>query len=218
MTLESTTSNQLSPVEHTLTSLIQQYLSLLQPENATFLAERLVAYNSSPHSYYMLAMCHYRSGSPKRAHAVLLNVPIEDEMGDCILHLAAQCCMDLRLWVQAEEYLMRNARSEYILFKKTVKDDAVLKQMTLDEWLVQCVENVEWTKAKKKTTKNSDDVDQLLVPVPNGAVGLKLLGDICRKTLRIEKAALYYRLSLKVCRFLYVHVRKMCAFLFKIFF
>lgn len=36
-------------------------------------------------------------------------------------------------------------------------------------------------------------------PVPNGAAGLHLLGDICKKSNRRERAMHYYRLSLKVC-------------------
>jgi hypothetical protein len=43
------------------------------------------------------------------------------------------------------------------------------------------------------------------IPIPNGAVGLKLLGDVCRRTLRIQKAALYYKLSLKVCSYIIIY-------------
>jgi hypothetical protein len=209
----------LSPVEQTLTSLIQQYLALLLPSNATFLAERLVAYKPSPHSHYMLAMCHYRSGSPKRAHSTLLNVPVDNELGDCILHLSAQCCVDLGLWSEAEDYLLRNARNEYSQFKKDAKDNEQLKNKTMEDWLGQLVEDVQMKhKMDHDNNKNGDneeeksdfDVDNqgrlnsllrtmdCCIPIPNGAVGLKLLGDICRRTLRNQKAALYYKWSLKV--------------------
>lgn len=215
----------LSPVEQTLTSLIQQYLSLLLPSNATFLAERLVAYNPSPHSHYMLAMCHYRSGSPKRAHSTLLNVPVDNEMGDSILHLSAQCCVDLGLWSEAEDYLLRNARIEYAQFKKDVKDDEDCKHKTMEEWFCQLVDDVEMKykrddgeeQKEKEESENENGTFALVhamvssIPIPNGAIGLKLLGDVCRRTLRNQKASFYYKLSLKVC-FLLLLLLWLCVF------
>jgi hypothetical protein len=35
-------------------------------------------------------------------------------------------------------------------------------------------------------------------PVPNGAAGLNLLGNICRKSCRKQRAMQYYRMSLQV--------------------
>lgn len=225
----------LSPVEQTLTSLIQQYLALLLPSNATFLAERLVAYKSSPHSHYMLAMCHYRSGSPKRAHSTLLNVPVDNEMGDCILHLSAQCCVDLGLWSEAEDYLLRNARNEYSQFKKDVKDNEQLKKKTMEDWLGQLVDDVQMKQNmdhdnnnngnNEEEKNNFDDDHQDLhnallrtmdfsIPIPNGAVGLKLLGDVYRRTLRNQKAALYYKWSLKVCIHLFQKQQMHCPMSF----
>ena len=62
----------LDTVEVTYTALIQQYLSLLCHDNASFVAERMVAYRPTQQSVYLLAMSYYRGGSPKKARSVLV--------------------------------------------------------------------------------------------------------------------------------------------------
>lgn len=62
----------LDTVEVTYTALIQQYLSLLCHDNASFVAERMVAYRPTQQSIYLLAMSYYRGGSPKKARSVLV--------------------------------------------------------------------------------------------------------------------------------------------------
>ena len=186
-------SQTLDSVETSFTSLIQQYLGLLQYDNATFLAERLVAYKSSPHAIYLLAMCYYRKGSPKSARSVLLNlsrgrfrgtISVTDKqqnaqenlMEDNILFLLSKCCLDLSLFAEAEEVILRRARFQYTNQKKNGTNSS---KETLEEWLSR--------------TNQSEPCQ-----IPNGAVGFGLLGDIFRKTRRRDKAALFYRMSLQV--------------------
>lgn len=191
-------SHALDPVETSFTSLIQQYLGLLQYDNATFLAERLVAHKSSPHAIYLLAMCYYRKGSPKSARSVLLNlsrsrfrasstnnkkhnITKDDLMEDNILYLLSKCCLDLSLYAEAEEVILRRARFQYTSAKKNGTNSS---KETFEEWL---------------SRTNQTETYQ----IPNGAVGLGLLGDICRKTRRRDKAALFYRMSLQVS---FIHI------------
>ena len=58
----------LTPIEKSFTSLIQQYLSLLLHDNATFLAERMVAHSPTLHSTYLHVMGHFRCRA-KRARS-----------------------------------------------------------------------------------------------------------------------------------------------------
>ena len=99
----------LSSIEATYTSLIQQYLAVLCIDNATFLAERLVATSKSNHSYYLLAICHYRAGSPQRAHKVLeqaKSAPSPD-----MQYLSARCLFEMQQYGAAEEALLHECRT-----------------------------------------------------------------------------------------------------------
>ena len=51
------------------------------------------------------------------------------------------------------------------------------------------------TNNSNTNTSNSSDG----FPIPNGASGLHLLGVVFQRTMRKEKAAIYYQMSLKVC-------------------
>jgi anaphase-promoting complex subunit 3 len=113
-----------SSVEATYTSLIQQYLSVLCIDNATFLAERFVAACKTSHSYYLLAICHYRAGSLRRAQRVLEDC--KDEHSPEMQYLLAKCYAELQQYGPAEDALLQNCRA---LFRKTEKDD-------IDEWIL----------------------------------------------------------------------------------
>jgi tetratricopeptide (TPR) repeat protein len=154
-------------LEETYTSLIQEYLQVMCLENATFLAERLVASCKSTNALYLLAICHYRSGAYRRALMVLEDVKATNPATD---YLTAKCCYDLECYGRAEEALLHQARSD---FKMTV---AAGGTSNMDEWMLETSP----------------------CPIPNGAAGLYLLGNICRKSSRKQRAMKYYRMSLQV--------------------
>ena len=169
-------------LEETYTSLIQEYLQVMCLENATFLAERLVATCGGPHrnhpspnALYMLAVCHYRSGATKRALMVLED--IRDPMPNAD-YLKAKCCYDLEYYGRAEEALLQDARSEFKLLQAGGMEGNTNHNInkSMDDWILE-------------TTP---------CPIPNGAVGLYLLGNICRKSSRKQRAMKYYRMSLQV--------------------
>ena len=172
-------------LEATYTSLIQEYLQVMCLENATFLAERMVATCQTTNAYYLLAVCHYRSGSPQRALSVLSKN--SSSSGGTKYHdsatayLKAKCCFDLQEYGQAEEALLGAARADYKEYKNSTRGnnlhkDTVNSLMGMDEWL----------------TETSP------CPIPNGAAGLYLLGNICRRSNRRRRAIDYYRMSLQV--------------------
>ncbi|KAI1320372.1 anaphase-promoting complex subunit cdc27 [Mortierella claussenii] len=86
-----------------LESIIQYSLDKFQFRNALFLAERLLSqvrgYSHSElereHARYLLATCHYRQGKPEMAWAVL-----EGSTSVKNRFLFAQCCLDLRRYVE----------------------------------------------------------------------------------------------------------------------
>ena len=156
-------------LEATYTSLIQEYLQVMCLENATFLAERMVATSKTTNALYLLAVCHYRSASPQRALSVLEDIK---EVGHAASqYLLAKCCLDLEQYGRAEEALLQQPRVHYKEFKATSTSS-----VTMDEWLVETSP----------------------CPIPNGAAGLYLLGNICRKSNRKQRAMQYYRMSLQV--------------------
>lgn len=163
-------------IVETYTSLIQQYLSVMCVENATFLAERLVATDKSSDSLYLLALCHHRAGAPLRALQVL-----EDcrETSANVQYLLAKSCYDVKHYGRAEEALLKPCREEY----RKSKNDGIsrveapsVSSKAMEKWILS-------------TTP---------CPIPNGAAGLFLLGNICRKSNRKARAINYYRMSLKV--------------------
>ena len=173
-------------LEATYTSLIQEYLQVMCLENATFLAERMVATCQTTNAYYLLAVCHYRSGAPQRALSVLSKN--SSTSGSTKYHdsatayLRAKCCFDLQEYGRAEEALLGAARADYKEYKNAArgnnlhKDGATNSLMGMDEWL----------------TETSP------CPIPNGAAGLYLLGNICRRSNRRRRAMDYFRMSLQV--------------------
>lgn len=163
-------SSSVATLEETYTSLIQEYLQVMCLENATFLAERLVATCKSTNALYLLAVCHYRSGAPRRALMVLEEVNESIASTD---YMTAKCCYDLGQYGRAEEVLLHQARADY---KAIVAAAATSAPASIDDWLL----------------------DISPCPVPNGAAGLYLLGNICRKSSRKQRAMKYYRMSLQV--------------------
>lgn len=111
----------------TYSSLIQQYLAVFLYENATFLAERLLASQKTNHAYYLLALCHYRSGKPQRSRDVLEEARSPSQE---MLYLLAKCCISLEDYPKAEEALLQNVRST---FRPTNNDHT---KQTVDEWIL----------------------------------------------------------------------------------
>jgi len=160
-------------LEETYTSLIQEYLQVMCLENATFLAERLVATcKSSTNALYLLAVCHYRSGAPRRALMVLEDVKQSNHATD---YLTSKCCYDLEYYGRAEEALLQQARADWKEGMATATNTATT---SMDDWLLETSP----------------------CPIPNGAAGMYLLGNICRKSSRKDRAMKYYRMSLQVRR------------------
>lgn len=173
-------------LEETYTALIQEYLQVMCLENAIFLAERMVAtFPGSTHARYLLGVCHYRARAPQRALAVLESISLPTPAASYVM---AKCCFDLKQYNRAEEILLEAARINYQQYKLSVGvaaeqgstyDHASADadaMMTMDEWLVETSP----------------------CPVPNGAAGLYLLGNICRRSTQKQRAMKYYRLSLQV--------------------
>ena len=117
----------MSAVEATYSSLIQQYLSVFCVDNATFLAERLVATCKTNHAYYLLALCHYRAGSPQRARCVLQQ---GKEPTPAMQYLLAKCCTDMKEYGPAEEALLHDCRAKFR--QARTEDD----KLDMDEWIL----------------------------------------------------------------------------------
>ena len=156
-------------LEATYTSLVQQYLQVMCLDNATFLAERMVATCKTANAFYLLAVCHYRSSSPQRALMVLDQVK---DHNSSTKYLQAKCCYDLEQYGRAEEALLQQARADYKTYKLTTS----VSPLSIDEWIVQASPS----------------------PIPNGAAGLYLLANTCRRSNRKNRAMDYYRMSLQV--------------------
>lgn len=186
----ATATQQESSLEEIYTSLIQEYLQVMCLDNATFLAERMVASCRSIHAWYLLGVCHYRSNAPQRALSVLEHNGGFLKEHPPTAYLMAQCCFQLQQYGRAEEVLLQTARSDYREYKANYNHLNNLQQqqqgndninnlnepMTMDEWMVE----------------------HSPCPVPNGAAGLNLLGNVCRRSNRKRRAMEYYRMSLQV--------------------
>jgi anaphase-promoting complex subunit 3 len=181
--------HQAESLEATYTSLIQEYLQVMCLENATFLAERMVASCRSINAWYLLGVCHYRSNAAQRALSVLEHNSAFLKEHPPTAYLMAKCCFQLQQYGRAEEILLQTARADYREYKtnychqqhsnKTfINDDADDRggPMTMDEWILESSP----------------------CPIPNGAVGLYLLGNVCRRSNRKRRAMEYYRMSLQV--------------------
>ena len=178
-----TTQQQAENLEATYTSLIQEYLQVMCIENATFLAERMVASFRSTNAWYLLGVCHFRSNAPQRALSVLENNLASLKEHPPTAYLMAKCCFQLQQFGRAEEVLLEAARADYKDYKGTFlqnheNGDNSDKDgpLTMDEWLVETSP----------------------CPIPNGAAGLYLLGNVCRRSNRKRRAMEYFRMSLQV--------------------
>ena len=171
---------------------------------------------------YLLAYCYYRRGSPKSARSVLLNrggsgltsssssssdattttcdtVELERTRSSA-RYLLAKSCYDLGLYSEAEETLLRHCRET---FAKAVSDGGGIvngvkirgnRNEAMDAWIVQ----------------SSSAASSSPCPIPNGSAGLYLLGNICRKTNRRQRAIEYYRLSLKLDPLMWTSYEAIC--------
>lgn len=193
-------------LEATYTSLIQEYLQVMCLDNATFLAERMVASCRSTNAYYLLGVCHYRSRAPQRALSVLANNIHQSSSGGsggtkyhhtATAYLMAKCCYELQQYSRAEEALLEAARSDYKEYKANRNQDNarnINKErtgnslMNMDEWLIETSP----------------------CPIPNGAAGLYLLGNICRGSNRRRRAMEYYRMSLQLDPLMWVSYEALC--------
>jgi Anaphase-promoting complex, cyclosome, subunit 3 len=131
-------------------SLIQQYLSVFQVENALWLAERCLA--DYPHCYeavYMQALCYYRMGKIKNCHACLnrhqynvnnYNSPTTTSISNTcsqttsnsMLFLSALCSMELGDCSTAETTLLQGTR---IAYKQQQTRDSI--SVSMDDWILQ---------------------------------------------------------------------------------
>lgn len=113
----------------TYLNLVQQYLGVFMVDNAKWLAERCVAdYPSSSEAVYLLALCHYRMGSPQAARQILdlSKAPTTP----AIEYLIAVCSCDLQEFGRAEDILLRNCRN---LYRQSRTDSSVT---TLADWIL----------------------------------------------------------------------------------
>lgn len=116
----------------TYLSLIQQYLAVLQVDNATWLAERCIAeYPQSSEAAYLLGYCYYRAGKVKNARAWLAQ---QSAPTPTMLYLSALCCYDLADYAAGEAILLKELRSAYAKSRETTP---------MDDWIllasVRCI-------------------------------------------------------------------------------
>ncbi|KAF8982479.1 anaphase-promoting complex subunit cdc27 [Entomortierella lignicola] len=98
----------LDAVSQRLENIIKFSLEKFQFRNAIFLAERLLSHSRGPghseaereYAQYLLATCHYRQGRPEMAWTVL-----EGCISSRCRFLFAQCCLDLRRYVECSGVL-----------------------------------------------------------------------------------------------------------------
>lgn len=129
-------ANKEGGIVETYTSLIQQYLSVMCVDNATFLAERLVATDKSSDSLYLLALCHHRSGYPQRALSVLENCK---DSSPNIQYLTARCCFELENYGRAEESLLQSCRHEFRKLRSnsiSITEPLSASSDSMEHWIV----------------------------------------------------------------------------------
>lgn len=231
MTAANPLQDSIDPDEVVYTSLIQTYLSLLCYDNAIFLAERLAAHcPTSENAVYLLAHCYYRSGSAKRARSVLLSKStmewnatsgsVINNLGShsndvtaiggagielertrsSARYLLAKCCFDLGNYGEAEEALLKHAREQFsrCIARGEVKIRGGNRNEAMDAWIIN------------SSVNKNDDTTSTSCPIPNGAAGLNLLGNICRRSNRRHRAMEYYRLSLKLDPLMWTSYEALC--------
>ena len=113
----------------TYLNLVQQYLGVFMVDNAQWLAERCVVdYPASSEAAYLLALCHYRNGSPHAARQIL--ELSKAPKSPSIEYLIAVCSYDMEEYDRAEDVLLRGTRN---LFRHSRTDTSVT---TLDDWIL----------------------------------------------------------------------------------
>lgn len=109
----------------TYLSLIQQYLAVLQVDNATWLAERCVAeYPQSSEAAYLLGFCYYRGGKVKNARAWIAQ---QTSPSPNMLYLQALCCYDLADYSAGIAILTKELQSAYAKSRESTP---------LEEWIL----------------------------------------------------------------------------------
>ncbi|ORZ14417.1 hypothetical protein BCR41DRAFT_396893 [Lobosporangium transversale] len=122
----------MDPVIIRLESVIKYSLDRFQFRNATFLAERLQSQVRGhehseierEHAQYLLATCHYRQGKPEVAWTVLERCASLKSR-----YLFAQCCLDLKRYVEAAgvlEWLLENGTLPICPVSDIVSDHVLL--------------------------------------------------------------------------------------------
>jgi hypothetical protein len=135
----------------TYVSLIQQYLSVFQIDNALWLAERCIAdYPLCYDAIYLQALCYYRMGKIKNARACLNqrqytttgnenvarsgsnSVSSHSSTLSSMLYLSAQCSFELGDYICAETTLLQSTRTMY---KQQQTRDSM--GISMDDWILQ---------------------------------------------------------------------------------
>ncbi len=181
-------------LEATYTSLIQEYLQVMCLDNATFLAERMVASCQTTNAYYLLAVCHFRARSPQRALTVLENIKVKTPAS---AYLVAKCCYEVHQYSRAEEALLEVARADFGEYKGSHSNNHTNHQITRGVTM----KHLEGGGVGGNKPLNMDEwlMETSPCPIPNGSAGLYLLGCICRRSNRKRRAMDYFRMSLQVC-------------------
>ena len=194
---------------------------------------------------------------------------------ESIVYLLAKCNIELELWKDVEDILLKNARMRYMQYKKKYKEGKAKEKNnaanttaantttgvdsngigsgvsvggngtsnstiggrkkngingtttsstetptaattttakpamanTLEEYLTQLVSEIGKDSSTNFNPQKGDNHPNITnmsnssdgFPIPNGAAGLHLLGVVFQRTMRKEKAAIYYQMALKVC-------------------
>jgi lipopolysaccharide biosynthesis regulator YciM len=126
-----------SVLEHTYTSLIQQYLAVHCLDNATFYAERLVATSKTSHSLYLLALCYYRHQKPQRVR-YLLEQEANTATSPELMYLLAQSCFDQEDYSAAEEALLRQVRRDFSKTESSNINEYILTATVSQTWHYDC--------------------------------------------------------------------------------
>lgn len=212
----SSSSSSANKLEETYTSLIQQYLSILCYENATFLAERLHAtFPSSQHSIYLLSICYYRQNQPWKVYTLLKqsNSLALSKMSSDLRYLMAKCCLELFKYREAEQYLLPHPSERPGFFKLQFLSDRHKQKKKKKKKKGNKSKNDDNDEDYDDNNDDDDDDDDNIAfekwilsssteqpsPIPNGAAGLYLLGVIARKSHRnktLAKKYFYYSLKL----------------------
>ena len=112
----------------TYLSLIQQYLTVFQIDNALWFAERCVAeYPRSQEAAYLQALCYYRTGKCKEARAC---IDRQSSLTSSMQFLSAQCSYDLGDYSRGETVLSQEARAAY-------KQAREMSLISMDDWILQ---------------------------------------------------------------------------------